>query len=245
MNFDITTVIALIIAVVVILKLRSEFGRRTGDEPTRRNPYAPRENPPAGKNDNVVSLPRRKDQPVNADAADNGEDEVQVARSQGDINIDRLASKGSALNEALRSIIMRDADFDPKAFLEGAQMAYEMIVTGFAQGDRKTLKSLLSREVYKGFEAAIEERESRDEVMDFSFVGIDSAEIKQAELSGSSAIIVVRFKSQIISATRSKDGHVLDGDPNAVVEVSDLWTFSRDVTTSDPNWMLIGTENEQ
>lgn len=243
MNFDITTVIFLIIAVVLILRFRNELGRRTGDEHSRRNPYAPRENHPAGKNDNVVSLPRRADAPASQDA-ESGGDEVRTARSPGEVSIDRLSPKGSSLNDALRTIIVKDPEFDPREFLEGAKMAYEMIVTGYAQGDRKTLKSLLSRDVYEGFSSAIDERENRGEVMDFSFVGIDSAEIKQAEMAGSNAVIVVRFKSQIISATRSKDGHVLDGDPNAVVEVNDLWTFSRDTVSSDPNWMLIGTENE-
>jgi predicted lipid-binding transport protein (Tim44 family) len=129
--------------------------------------------------------------------------------------------------------------------VNGAKMAYEMIVMAFADGDRKTLKGLLSKEVLEGFEAAIKERESRGEVVKSTFVGIDKASITQAVIKQSEAQITVRIVSQLISATFDRDGKLIDGDQENVAEVTDIWTFARDVRSRDPNWKLIATESEQ
>ncbi|MCC2113637.1 MAG: Tim44 domain-containing protein, partial [Hyphomicrobiales bacterium] len=117
-----------------------------------------------------------------------------------------------------------------------------MIVTAFAEGDRRTLKQLLSREVFDGFVGAIADRESRGGTVESTFIGIDKAEIVEAEMRGRTANITVRFVSQLISATRDKSGAVIDGDPNAIADVTDIWTFSRDTNSRDPNWKLVATE---
>jgi predicted lipid-binding transport protein (Tim44 family) len=121
-------------------------------------------------------------------------------------------------------------------------MAYEMIVMAYADGDRRTLKNLLSREVYDGFVAAISEREGRAEKIQSSFVGIDRAEIAHAEMKGSEAHVTLRVVSQLVSATRNAAGEVIDGDPETVAEVKDVWTFARDTRSRDPNWKLVATE---
>ena len=127
-----------------------------------------------------------------------------------------------------------EPSFNPSEFLEGAKSAYEMIVTAFAQGDRKTLKDLLSREVYEGFERAITERERRGETVETTFVSIDKAEIAGAELQGKTAQIVVRFLSKLITATRDASGSVVDGSPEAVADVTDVWTFARSLAAATP-----------
>ena len=127
-------------------------------------------------------------------------------------------------------------------FLKGARAAYEIIVTAFAEGNRKTLKDLLSREVYDGFAGAISERESRGEQIDQSFVGIKSADIVEAELKNGMAQVTVKFVSELISATRDKAGEVIAGDPKRIKEVTDIWTFAREVASRDPNWKLIATQ---
>jgi predicted lipid-binding transport protein (Tim44 family) len=144
----------------------------------------------------------------------------------------------------LRTIKDNDSSFDPKTFVDGAKMAYEMIVMAYADGDRKTLKNLLSKEVYDGFVHAIAEREQRNEKIQSSFVGIDKAEIVGAELKGSEAHVTLRIVSELISATRNGAGEVIDGDPETVAEVKDVWTFARDTRTRDPNWKLVATEAE-
>ena len=120
-----------------------------------------------------------------------------------------------------------------------------MIVTTFAEGDRRQLRSLLSREVYDGFETAIKDRESRGETVETRFVSIDRADITAAEMRGRTEQVTVRFHSQLVSVTRAKDGAVIDGNPEKVTDVTDVWTFARDVTSRDPNWKVIATEAGQ
>ena len=151
---------------------------------------------------------------------------------------------GTDLNKGLRAIKDADPSFEPKTFVDGAKMAYEMIVMAYADGDRKTLKNLLSREVYDGFVAAIADREGRSEKIQSSFVGIDKADIVSAEMKGGEAHVTLRIVSELISATRNKAGEVIDGDPETVAEVKDVWTFARDTRSRDPNWKLVATEAE-
>jgi predicted lipid-binding transport protein (Tim44 family) len=159
-------------------------------------------------------------------------------------SVDGFAAPGTPLNESLRNVIKADPSFNPKEFVNGARMAYEMIVVAFADGDRKTLKNLLSREVYEGFDAAISERESKGEVVRSSFVGIEKADIVAAEVKDSEVNVTLRIISQLISATYDKAGALVEGDAETVAEVNDLWTFARDIRSRDPNWKLIATESE-
>ena len=237
MNVDILTVIALVIAVVFFLRLRSVLGRRTGSERPPFDPFRRSEAPRSagGGDDKVVSLPRR---PVEREEA---KPEAETAAI--DEKIKTLAPAGSMLNEGLKAIAGADRSFDPDAFLAGARAAYEMIVTAFAEGDRKTLRNLLSREVNDGFVAAIAQREQRQDTIEFKFIGIDNAEMTEAALKGGTAQVTVRFLSKLISATRDKAGTVTDGDPVHVSDVTDIWTFARDISARDPNWKLIATES--
>lgn len=229
-SFDFITLFFLVAAVIIFLQLRSVLGKRTGNERPPVDPYSPREATDRPENSGkVVQLPRR-------DGA--GEEISRYAA------IDAFTKSGTPLNDALRRMNDADPSFDPKEFVNGAKMAYEMIVMAFADGDRKTLKGLLSREVYEGFDAAISERESKGEVVKSTFVGIEKADMIHAEIKDSEASITLRIISQLISATYDKAGAVVDGDVEAVSEVNDLWTFSRDTRSRDPNWKLIATESE-
>ncbi len=129
--------------------------------------------------------------------------------------------------------------------MTGARAAYEMIVNAFAEGDRRTLKNLLSREVYDGFETAITEREKRGETVESRFVSIDNAEITAAEMRQRTAQFTVRFQSKLVSVTRDKNGNVIDGNADKVTDVTDVWTFARDLSSRDPNWKLVATEAGQ
>jgi predicted lipid-binding transport protein (Tim44 family) len=144
--------------------------------------------------------------------------------------------------EGLDAISKADKDFDAKSFLDGARSAYEMIVTAFAEADRRTLKNLLARDVFDGFATAIADRESRGETMESRFVSIDKTEIIGAELKGRSAQITLRFVSQLISVTRNREGEPIDGSAERVTDVTDIWTFAREAGARDPNWKLVATE---
>lgn len=231
-SFDFVTFFFLIAAVVIFLQLRSVLGRRTGNERPPFDPYSSKEvaeSPDSADHGKVVQLPRR---------------EVQEDDENRFATIDAISKPGTALNTGLREILGADPNFDPKEFLKGARMAYEMVVMAFADGDRKTLKNLLSREVYEGFDAAISDRESKGEVVKSTFVGIEKADIVHAELKEAEANLTLRIVSQLISATYDKTGNLVDGDAEAVAEVNDLWTFARDLRSRDPNWKLIATESE-
>jgi predicted lipid-binding transport protein (Tim44 family) len=233
--FDIYTIIFLALAVFIFLRLRSVLGQRTGRERPPYDPYAARESarPAAEK---IVALPNRTPEAVAAKPAEPVE---PSARWKG------VAALGSSLATGLDAIVGADANFDHKHFLTGARAAYEMIVNAFAEGDRRTLKNLLSREVYDGFEAAITEREKRGETVESRFVSIDNAEITAAELRGRIAQLTVRFQSKLVSVTRDKDGNAIDGSADKVTDVTDVWTFARDLSSRDPNWKLVATEAGQ
>ncbi|WP_254017558.1 Tim44/TimA family putative adaptor protein [Mesorhizobium escarrei] len=229
--FDFGTIFFLVAAVVIFFQLRNVLGRRTGSERPPFDPYtAGRTRDDAQKPENVVSLPRKRAP---------GEPAIDAYAA-----IDAFAKPDTDLNKGLRAIKDNDPGFDPKTFVDGAKMAYEMIVMAYADGDRKTLKNLLSREVYDGFVAAIGDREAKSEKIQSSFVGIDKADIVSAEMKGSEAHITLRIVSELISATRDKAGAVIDGDPETVAEVKDVWTFARDTRSRDPNWKLVATEEE-
>jgi predicted lipid-binding transport protein (Tim44 family) len=209
--FDIYTIIFLALAVFIFLRLRSVLGQRTGRERPPYDPYSARDAMRGATNDNVVTLPGRGGETVQkpSETSEPGE------RWKG------IAETGSAVAVGLDSIVQEDKTFDAKHFIAGARAAYEMIVLAYAEGDRRTLKNLLSREVYEGFEAAIRERESKGETVES------------------------RFVSQLVSVTRDKSGSVIDGNPDKVTDVTDVWTFARDLSSRDPNWKLVATEAGQ
>jgi predicted lipid-binding transport protein (Tim44 family) len=232
--FDIYTIIFLALAVFIFLRLRSVLGQRTGRERPPYDPYSARD-VRTSPNDKVVALPGRAPDTAQKSA----EPAEPVERWKG------IAESGTAVAAGLDAIAREDKSFDAKHFLTGARAAYEMIVGAFAAGDRKVLKGLLSREVYDGFEAAIRDREAKGETVENKFVSLDNADIIGAELRGNTAQVTVRFVSQLISATRDRAGNVIDGSPDKVTEVTDVWTFARDVTARDPNWKLVATEAGQ
>jgi predicted lipid-binding transport protein (Tim44 family) len=229
---DIYTIIFLALAVFIFLRLRSVLGQRTGSErPPFDRPAA--RNVGQGAQDNVVPMPGSAiDQAPLAPTAD-----VTAAtdRWKG------LTEAGTPLAQGLDAIAAQDSSFDPRHFLSGARGAYEMIVLAFANGDRRALKDLLSTEVYDSFESVIRDREKHDQKTETRFVSIDKAELVGAEARDRAAQLTVRFVSQMISVTRDKAGNIVDGNPDKVADITDVWTFARDTTSRDPNWKLVGT----
>ncbi len=239
-KIDVTTLLFLILAVVIFLKLRSVLGRRTGHEQARYDRVkAQQEASQRAKvaaQDKVVTLPRREREELEPRPVE------PAVRTDIEERVKGLAGGDSGLTKGLLDIVRADATFDPDQFLKGARAAYEIIVTAFAEGNRKTLRDLLSREVYDGFAGAITEREGRSEQIDQSFVGIKSSDIVEAELKNGMAQLTIKFVSELISATRDKAGEVITGDPKRIKEVTDIWTFAREVASRNPNWRLIATQ---
>ena len=237
--FDIYTIIFLALAVFIFLRLRSVLGQRTGRERPPYDPYSARDavRSPAGDN-KVVTLPTSPPAaPARPAPAGAAEPPAPAGERWKDV-----AEAGSAAAAGLDAIAAADSDFDAKHFITGARAAYEMIVTSFAEGDRRQLKSLLSKEVFDGFDAAITEREGRGETAETRFVSIDASTITAAEMRNRTEQVTVRFVSKLVSATRDRSGAVVDGNADKVTDVTDVWTFARDISSRDPNWKVVATE---
>jgi predicted lipid-binding transport protein (Tim44 family) len=231
-DVDIYTIIFLALAVFIFLRLRNVLGQRTGSE---RPPFdrSARNAVQGAPDSNIVSMPGKvMDQ---APLAPTAEVAPPSDRWKG------LAEPDSALAQGLDAIAAQDSSFDPRHFLSGARSAYEMIVLAFANGDRRALRDLLSSEVYESFETVIKDRERHEQKTETRFVSIDKAELVAAEQRDRTAQLTVRFVSQMISVTRDKAGTIVDGNPDRVADITDVWTFARDTTSRDPNWKLVGT----
>ena len=229
---DIYTIIFLALAVFIFLRLRSVLGQRTGSE---RPPYdrAARNVVQGAPDNKVIPVPGSVIEQV--PLAPSADITVPADRWKG------VAEPGTPLAQGLDAVAAIDSSFDPKHFLSGARSAYEMIVQAFANGDRRALKDLLSTEVYESFESAIKDRERQERKTETRFVSIDKAELVGAEARDRTVQLTVRFVSQMISVTRDKAGAIVDGNPDKVTDITDVWTFARDVTSRDPNWKLVGT----
>ena len=129
-----------------------------------------------------------------------------------------------------------------KEFLKGAQIAYETIVTSFSDGKLKEIKSLLTREVYDQFDQAVKDRNAKDLSSSTTFIGINSAEIKSHEQNKNMLEVTVEFVSEIISHIKDKENKTVSGDPEKIKKVHDIWKFSKDSRSANPNWVLIDTQ---
>ena len=213
--FDI--ILFAMIAGFLVLRLRSVLGRRTGNE--RRRELLMRR--PAPVADNVAAL---REPGKNAPVAP-------------------AVTTAAGVAEGIGRIRRADPSFDPAHFVEGARVAFEMIVLAFASGDKATLRSLLSEDVLRPFAAAIDERTAAHETLETRIVKLDSIDLVEADLTGSVAQVTVKLVSRQINVTRAMDGSIVDGDPKNPIEKTDYWTFSRDTTSSDPNWSLVATSS--
>lgn len=216
--FDI--ILFAMLAAFLVYRLRSVLGKRTGHEHRRSENFPASENAPENGNDNVIALPDRAP-------------EVEEPELEPD----------SPLAAGLTQVKVADPSFEVGPFLQGAQSAFEMIINAYATGDGKTLNMLLSPEVYENFAGAIRSRELANNTQESTLVGIDKAELIEAEMRGDEALVTVQFESDQINATIDDNGEVVDGDRNTVVTVTDIWTFARDTTSADPNWKLIATRS--
>jgi predicted lipid-binding transport protein (Tim44 family) len=233
---DIWLILFLTLALGIFWKLWSVLGQRTGRERPPLDSFSrSRDAIRPSAPDNVVAMPGRTGEPPQRSA----ETAAPADRWSG------IAEAGSAVAAGLDAVARDDKSFDVKHFIAGARAAYEMIVTAYASGDRRALRGLLSREVFDGFDAAIREREAKGETAESRFVSIDKSDITGAELRGQSAQITIRFVSQLVSVTRDRTGNVVEGSPDRVTDVTDVWTFARDLSSRDPNWKLVATEAGQ
>jgi predicted lipid-binding transport protein (Tim44 family) len=205
-----------LVAGFLILRLRSVLGRRDGHQGPAQDPFRP---PPAKEKAeaDVVRLPERGEP---APAPDQAPGSLQAGVTQ---------------------IKIADPSFKEDEFLSGAGVAFEMILTAYVAGDSAALKPLLSPEVFANFSRSIEERAAAGDVLETTLVGVQKATIEEAYMAGRMAHVTVRFVSEQVTVTRNASGEIVEGDPERVTTVTDLWTFARDTRSPDPNWTLVAT----
>ncbi len=147
-----------------------------------------------------------------------------------------------AVERGIRDIANADSKFDLPVFMDGAKAAYEMVLEAFWTGDRDTLRDLCDDDVYEGFIGAIDAREEAGETLDNSLIRIEETRIHSASLDGRMARISILFVTDIAAVTRDKDGNVIAGSLDDAIESRDVWTFSRNTSSRDPNWLLDETD---
>lgn len=211
-------VILAMIAGFLALRLYSVLGKRTGHE---QEP-APRA---ADERAKVTVL-----QPGPTTQA--GGETVRLA--------DGVIAPGA--ENGVRALIAADRSFDVPQFVEGAKSAYRMVLEAFWRGDREELAWLCDSDVLASFEEAIAAREAEGHVLDNRLVRIEKAQIVEARVDGRIADIALRFEADIAAVTRDKDGNVVAGSLTDAVGTRDIWTFTRDTRSADPNWKLSETD---
>jgi predicted lipid-binding transport protein (Tim44 family) len=211
-----------VVAVFLVVRLRSVLGRRTGTE-QRRDPFAgaPANDQPV-RREAPVAVPDLSAKPVIAPVPD---------------------APATPMAAGLGRIRQADPDFDESHFLAGCRAAFEMIVNAFAAGDAATLRPLLSDEVFSNFNGAIEERRKAGHTHATTLIGIRAVDLLEADMQGRNAVLTVKIVSDQINVTRDAQGRVVEGDATAVVPVTDIWTFSRNTRSRDPNWTLVATRS--
>jgi len=219
-GFPLDLILFGMVAAFLVLRLRSVLGRRQGFErPPRERPV-----PASG----APSLREAELQKVLPPSASTGTQQV-------------VPEARSPVGQTLQAIQQVDRSFDPNTFLAGAEGAFRMIVAAFASGDRATLRNLLSEDTYAGFEGAITAREEAGERQRTEIRAVLEMAITAAELHGNTAEITVRIVSEQVNVTTNAQGEPVAG-AEAVTEVTDIWTFQRDLRSSDPTWKLVGTQ---
>jgi predicted lipid-binding transport protein (Tim44 family) len=227
--FDIPTLIVIGVAIVVLFRLRQVLGTKVG----RQRPpdaYGAADSP---AEETVIAGTARPVDPKGLDE--------EARQRKFSAEVEQLSHGDAAVSGGLAAIGAADPAFSPKSFLDGAKQAYEMVLEAYAGGDRKTLKNLLEKDVYDGFDHAMTEREAKGLTVESTFVGLPKIEITHASFDKRNAVVAVQFHAEIVSVTRDKDGAVVEGAVGEVKPIADEWTFSRSPKSRDPNWKLVAT----
>ena len=214
-------VILALVALFIGLRLYSVLGERTG--PEQQQPILKPADPEARVEPRVTT-------PASP---------LQPATDPADTAYLPMAGPG------VRALLAADAAFDVARFLEGAQAAYRMILESYWKGDMEAVRPFVDGNVFEAFETSVAQRNKEGLIVDNRLVAIDQAVISAAALENNVAFITVRFEADIAAVTRNKDGEVVAGSMSDAVQTRDLWTFRRDISGRDPNWLLVETDEEE
>jgi predicted lipid-binding transport protein (Tim44 family) len=215
-----------LIAGFLIYRLNSVLGTRHGGERPRQNPFAAGEAKVKAQILPVTPVPTSR---------------VSEPLAGLEQAMDAKANEGGKIETGLAEIAAVDAQFEVASFMQGARQAFEMIVKAYSRGDLGALKPLLSPKLYEDFASGVRAREAAGHTSSIDIHRIRAARIIEAHLGGVMAYITVDYDVEETVVTRDRSGAVVAGNPDRVFSVEDIWTFTRDTRSSDPNWILIET----
>lgn len=228
-DFDPLTLILLAAAAIMMWRLKSVLGTKTGFE---RKP-----------GDDHPWQPNAKRETTKSDAPQTQPVDNTILLEPAKPIWEGYAKENTPIAKALERIASLDADFSMTSFMMGVKSAYEMIVEDFAKGNKANLKPLLTPEIFDGFSKDIDRRNQAGEKISMQFVGINKAEVYDVRVDGDIATLTLRFASEMISATFDKSGEVLSGHQSNVRQIEDIWSFERNMTSRNPNWQLSATDD--
>jgi predicted lipid-binding transport protein (Tim44 family) len=227
---DIIFLVAL--AAFIFYKLNSELGKSDEDEKDRI--IKKREDIDKKAHQLISQLAQQQEKIVGskttADQATEKDQEDKI-----------LTTLNESTKQAFKEILQRSnitADF----FVNGARFAFEMVLKAFASGDSPTLKLLLSQRIFDGFSAAIEQRKTEEKTLVTNLISLEKSEIISAQVLENRGLVSVRFTSKQINYIFNKSGEVLEGTKDQIAELTDIWTFEKDLNSSNPNWLVVSTQ---
>ncbi len=213
-----------IIAGVIIYRLHSVLGTRPDND---IKPPAP--NNPEIKNAEII-IPEPKSAP-------------EIAAEKFAMEIEEKIKSDSSLNDKLSAFKKAFPDFEPASFLQGAKSAFEIITSAFAKGEVKEMKELVSDNVYHSYESIVDERNKQEQTFEFEIIRFVDSEIKDASIENNFAKVQVNFATEQVNVLKDKDGNVISGSDSFINKVNDLWTFVRNIESSNPNWIMVAAKS--
>jgi predicted lipid-binding transport protein (Tim44 family) len=209
------------IAAFIFLRLRSVLGRRTGHQGSAPNAHKP-----------------RNEQHQTGAMAD---DQTRVDEDAELMELTLQRSLPAAVRKELTNIARAEPSFRLDDFLQGAKQAYKLILEAFWAGRKDDIREFLSDQVYDQFSGVIDDRESEGLKVENRLLDTDEISVDEARLVGRTVEITIKFISDIIAVTRNREGSLVEGDLSDSIQVTDIWTFSRELGSRDPNWLLVAT----
>ncbi|WP_321395763.1 Tim44/TimA family putative adaptor protein [Emcibacter sp.] len=228
---NIELIILALIAAFIIFQLRKVLGSRTGYDGSDDEDQSSFDRHQA-EEDNVV--PIRRDKAGSSERREN-----DVPENEPSVGV----KKDSPFYGVLCQIRDIDRTFTLDIFLDGAEYAYRMILEAFWKGDKTDLRNMLNKEVFAQFSKVIDDMKADRHHFDNKLMDVERIDLEDVSLTGTMAEITVRYVSHMVLSTKDEENRIMSGDVTEPVKVTDIWTFCRDVKSSDPNWTLVATRN--
>ena len=206
------------IAVFIINRLRNSLGKKTGNE---------------------SDIAQKFSQKSSKFTESNPDKEIEKSKKQFRGSKKTILHENSSINEKLNNIVKLDSNFTVENFVDGAKKAFEYILVRYSEDDIKSLKPLLATEIFKNFSDQIKQRQNKKKKLGITILKIDEPEIIDINIEKNKlCFIKVEFKSQQVQTTRDSKNKIIDGNDNLILNIKELWTFSKEIKSKNPNWVL-------